>query len=339
MHSNNARPRSWPAVLVLAVLAPVCAEYSSGYLPNTGDPVALVATLVVFAPLYGGAALLVREGAVRTRHGWTGVLLLAMVFGVVEAALIDLSLFTTERHDISSWQQIIGPTMIDPLGVSAGAAVTWVGGHVLMSIGVPIAVTEALFPRLRGRSWLPWPVLGVVAVVFAGVAVVVHVHEQRAYGATLTPARVLVVLSLCAALVAAARSRRTRPRPDRDGGLPRAWLLVLTGALTMLGVDCATAGWVWAAGSVAVCAGVAWWLVRRGRRASFVGRGAALLAVGALVERALIAFTAPVPDQVAEAAKFAHNVGFLALVVALGLVVVRRDRALGSGHDRSRTTG
>ena len=34
--------------------------------------------------------------------------------------------------------------------------------------------------------------------------------------------------------------------------------------------------------------------------------------------RALIAFTAPVPDQVAEAAKFAHNVGFLAVVVALG---------------------
>ena len=324
---------------MLLVLAPVCAEYSSGYLPNTGDPVALVGTLVVFAPLYGGAALLVREGAVRSGHGWTGVLLLAMVFGVVEAALIDLSLFTTERHDISSWQQIIGPTMIDPLGVSAGAAVTWVGGHVLMSIGVPIAVTEALFPRLRGRSWLPRPVLGVVAAVFVGAAVVVHVHEQRAYGATLTPGRVLVVLSLCAALVAAAGSRRTRPRPDRDGGLPRAWLLVLTGALTMLGVDCATAGWVWAAGSVAVCAGVGWWLVRRGRRASFVGRGAALLAVGALMERALIAFAAPVPDQVAEAAKYAHNVGFLALVVALALMVLLQDGALGSGHDRSRTTG
>ena len=305
---------------MLAVLAPVCAEYSSGYLPNTGDPAALLGTLVVFAPLYGGAALLVRETAVRTGHGWTGVLLLAAVFGLVEATLVDLSLFTTERHDISSWQEIIGPTMIDPLGVSAGAAVTWVGGHVLMSIGVPIAVTEALFPRQQGRSWLPWPMVGVVAVLFVGIAVVVHVHEQRAYGATLTPVRVLVVLALAAALVAVAVSRRTRPRASRDGTLPRAWLLV--GALTMLAVDCATADWAWAAGSLVVCGAAAWWLVRRGRRASFVGRGAALLAVGALVERALIAFTAPVPDQVTDAAKYAHNAVFLGAVVVLGLVVL-----------------
>ena len=324
---------------MLAVLAPVCAEYSSGYLPNTGNPVALIGTLVVFSPLYGGAALLVRETAVRTGHGWTGVLLLAAVFGVVEATLIDLSLFTVERHDISSWQQIIGPTMVDPLGVSAGAAVTWVGGHVLMSIGVPIAVTEALVPRQQGRSGLPLPMVGVVALLFVGVAVVVHVHEQRAYGATLTPARVLVVLGLVVALVAVAVSARTRPRADPAGALPRAWLLVLVGALTMLAVDCATADWAWAAGSVVVCGAVAWWLVRRGRHASFAGRGAALLAVGALVERALIAFSAPVPDQVTEAAKYAHNAVFLGVVVVLGLVVVMRTRALGSGHDRSRTTG
>ena len=192
-----------------------------------------------------------------------------------------------------------------------------------MSIGVPIAVTEALFPRLQRRSWLPWPMVGVVAALFAGIAVVVHVHEQRAYGATLTSVRVLVVLGLAAALVAVAVSARTRPRPDRDGGLPPAWLLVLVGALTMLAVDCATAGWAWAAGSVVVCGVVARWLLGRGRGASFTGRGAALLAVGALVERALIAFSAPVPDQVTEAAKYAHNAGFLALVVALAIVVLR----------------
>ena len=117
-------PRIWPAVLVLVVLAPVCAEYSSGYLPNTGNPVALVGGLVVFAPLYGGAALLVREAAVRTGHGWAGVLLLAAAFGVVQAAMIDLSLFTTQRDDISGWDSIVGPTWVDPLD-SAGAAITW----------------------------------------------------------------------------------------------------------------------------------------------------------------------------------------------------------------------
>ena len=215
----------------------------------------------------------------RTGHEWTGVLLLATVFGVVEATLIDLSLFTMERDDISSWQQIIGPTMVDPLGVSAGAAVTWVGGHVLMSIGVPIAVTEVLFPRLQGRSWLPSRG-GRGRRVFVGVAVVVHVHEQRAYGATLTPRRVLVVLAMSRRLVAAAGSPRTRPRAGRDGRLPRAWVLLSVGALTMLGVDCATAGWVWAVGRWCVrmgglVAGAARppRVVRRTRRGAARGRG------------------------------------------------------------------
>ena len=133
-------------------------------------------------------------------------------------------------------------------------------------------------------------------------------HEQRAYGATLTPERVLVVLGLMSMLLAAAVSRRTRPRPERGGALPPAWLLVLVGALSMLAVDCATAGWAWAAGAVVVC-GCGLVAGGRGRRASFTGRGAALLAVGALVERALIAFSAPVPDQVTEAAKNADNGG------------------------------
>src|SRR4051812_47735400 len=112
MHSNNEEPRTWAAILTLAVLAPICAEYASGYLPSTGHPLAMLRTLVVFAPLYGGAALLVREAAVRTGHAWAGVLLLATVFGLVEATLIDLSLFTTERDDISAWDSIVGPTWV-----------------------------------------------------------------------------------------------------------------------------------------------------------------------------------------------------------------------------------
>ena len=175
--------------------------------------------------------------------------------------------------------------------------------------------------------------VGVVAALFAGIAVVVHVHEQRAYGATLTPERVLVVLGLAAAWSRSPCRGVPGHAPDRDGALPPAWLLVLVGALTMLAVDCATADWAWAAGAVVVCGVVAWWLLRRGRRASFVGRGAALLAVGALVERALIAFSAPVPDQVTEAAKYAHNAGFLVLVVALAVVVLR------PAPRRARTSG
>jgi len=276
----------------------------------------------------------VREVAVRTGHSWTSVLLLAGVFGLLQATIIDLSLFTTDRHDISQWDTIIGPTWIEPLGFSAGAAVTWIGGHVLMSIGVPIALAEAVHPSSQGRSWLSPPMIGVVTLVFVAVAGLVHVHEQRAYGASLTPARVVVVAALAAALVVLAVSPRTRPRAGRTGRLPRAWLLVLLGAAVMFAVDCATADWGWTIGALIVCALAAIWLLRRGRRARFEGRGAALLAVGALVERAVVAFLGPMPDQVSALAKYAHNTVFLLLVLAVGLMVLVRSRPLDSRRDR-----
>ena len=304
--------RSWPAVVVLAVLAPVCAEYSSGYLPNTGDPVALVATLVVFAPLYGGAALLVREGAVRTGHGWTGVLLLAMVFGLIEAALIDLSLFTT-----AAARHLVVATDHRPDDGRPARGERRSGGH----LGRRPRAHEHRRADRGDRGTLPplaAPILAAMASAGRGRRGVRRRRRRRARARAArvrrhpSPPRACSSSSRCVRLLSR-RPGRGVPGHDRTGtaACRRAWLLVLTGALTMLVVDCATAGWVWVFGAVAVCGGVAWWLARRGRRASFVGRGAALLAVGALVERALIAFTAPVPDQVSEAAKYAHNVGFM----------------------------
>ena len=59
-------------VLGLALASPVCAEFVQGYLPITGDPLGLLVALLILAPLYGGAALLIREVAVRTGRGWPG---------------------------------------------------------------------------------------------------------------------------------------------------------------------------------------------------------------------------------------------------------------------------
>ena len=71
--------------LALAVLAPVCAEYLWGYDDSTGHPGTLVGNLIVFTPLYGCPALLIREVARRRGLGWPGIVLLAAAFGVVEA--------------------------------------------------------------------------------------------------------------------------------------------------------------------------------------------------------------------------------------------------------------
>ena len=64
---------------------PVCAEYLWGYDDSTGHPGTLIGNLIVFSPLYGAPALLIREAARRRGLGWPGILLLAAAFGVVEA--------------------------------------------------------------------------------------------------------------------------------------------------------------------------------------------------------------------------------------------------------------
>src|SRR5699024_2238394 len=81
------------ALLCVFLGAPLAAEYLQAYLPFTGDPWASLIGVAFFAPLYGGAALLIRELAVRCGLGWTGTLLLAAAFGLAMPGLVDLAMF------------------------------------------------------------------------------------------------------------------------------------------------------------------------------------------------------------------------------------------------------
>ena len=56
--------RAAPAIFLL-VFAPVGAEYLIGYDDITGDLTAMVFGLVIFGPLYGAPAVLIREAARR----------------------------------------------------------------------------------------------------------------------------------------------------------------------------------------------------------------------------------------------------------------------------------
>jgi hypothetical protein len=86
--------------LGLLVLAPVCAEYLAGYDDSTGNLSELLGGLFLFAPLYGGAALIIREVTGRTGRGWPAMLPLGLAFGVLQAGLIDHSMFNPSYRDI-----------------------------------------------------------------------------------------------------------------------------------------------------------------------------------------------------------------------------------------------
>jgi hypothetical protein len=82
--------------LFLLLFAPVSAEYLIGYDDTIGDPAVLVFGLVIFGPLYGAPAVLIREAARRAGRGWPSMLLLGLAFGLAQAGLIDQSLFNPD---------------------------------------------------------------------------------------------------------------------------------------------------------------------------------------------------------------------------------------------------
>ena len=213
------QPAARWAVLGLLFGAPVSAEYLQAYLTSTGDALELLVGLIL-APLYGGAALVIREVAVRTGRGWPGILLLAGAFGVIMPGLVDLSLFTEHETDVTGWDELWSPTSVPLLGISVHSGIAWALGHVVMSIGVPIALLEALAPKLRGRSLLGREGLVVVVILWLASAALVH-SDSRGPGSTPHPAQVAGVLAVAIGLVLLARTRLGRPVRRRVEG--RAW--------------------------------------------------------------------------------------------------------------------
>src|SRR5262245_51367983 len=152
------------AVLALMVLAPWAAECSWG--GNTLEMFPFV--VVILAPLYGGAAVLIRETARRTGGGWPAMVLLAAAFGVIQAGLVDQSLFNQGYLDDTEYgamARLADATRVPVLGFSVEQAFDYVGNHVALSICGPIAIVEA-FSAYRQKAWLGRRGLAVVAVVY-----------------------------------------------------------------------------------------------------------------------------------------------------------------------------
>lgn len=313
------------SLLGIALGAPLTAEYLQAYLSSTGDLPAMLAGLLVFAPLYGGAALLIREIAVRTGRGWTGILLLGAAFGVAMPGVIDLAMFGAERPDIAYWSELREPTLIAPLELSAFATLGWVVGHVVLSIGAPLAVQQVLAPSARGRPLLGrW---GIVAVVLLWVlaAALVHGDGRQVYGYVPSAGQVGGVLLAVAALVAVAMSRAGLPVRERPDGRPVPAAAILAGGVTAKVIfDVLPPTWTGFAFGVALLLLAAIVLRRLAVRRQWASREIGLLGVAAVLGGVLIGFASPVPDGVAVAAKLGQNVVLLLLALLLAAVVIRR---------------
>jgi hypothetical protein len=328
----------------LLLLAPVCAEYLYGYDDSTGNLAALAGGLLLFGPLYGGAALIIREVARRTGRGWPTMLLLGLGFGVLQAGLIDHSMFNPSYRDIDYWPELFDPTFVPALGLSLDPALTFTTGHLIWSIAVPIAIVEALVPRQRTSPWLGRFGLGITVAAFVLAAWVVLWWHLDTEDFVPTAWQLTGAALVVAALVIAAFSLRIRPRgasesPASQRPAPGPWLAgaVAFGVLVLrpAAADFASSlmdEWVGFALSVTLLGVLALSLVRWSTRAGWGPLHQLAFAGGALLANVATAFSTQPIGDISATAKYGHNVVATFLVILLLAAAAYRLRQAGAGR-------
>lgn len=267
------------------ILAPIAAEYLSGYDDTIGRPLDLLANLLIFIPLYGTVAVLIREVARRAGRGWPSILLLGLAFGIVQAGLIDQSLFNTHYRGIPSIENV--PTIIPGLGFSASLALNFSIGHMIWSFAAPIAVVEASVPDRATRPWLGWAGLTVVAALYILTAIWVFRDQMNTEHFLAAPAQLGGAAALAVVLAAAAFAIPHRPALG-PGWVPPPWLVTIGAAAAFAIHQMIPPTWYGVAIDLVVLAllgGLTIFFSRReawGERHVLVLAGSALVVTGAL---------------------------------------------------------
>ncbi|GAA4259135.1 hypothetical protein [Dactylosporangium darangshiense] len=306
------------AVAGLLVLAPLVGEYLLGNLS-----VRLLPALPFLAPLYGGGALLIREIARRTGAGWPAIFLLGAAYGVVEAGLVDQSMFNPgfEGHEFQA------VTPIPALGISAYNTLAFVAGHAIWSIAVPIALVEHQSGD-RG-PWLGrfgWPAAALL-YVFGCRIVYVEVRDSEHFIAS--PAQRIGACIAALLLATAAFAAKCRAAsPHRHFGLfacqekcrfcrqlppPPAWLTAVIAFAATSVFFARPESWAGFGTGMAMLAAGAAWLART--RWSDAHRAA--LAAGALLTYAWAGFALTQLMEPGDPVRWYGNAALAALAVAL----------------------
>ena len=308
------------------ILSPPCAEYITGYDNSTGKPLELVGGLLIFGPLYGAPALLIRELARRSGVGWPGIVALAAAFGIVQAGVVDQSLFSESYREIEYWDEMLRPTFIEPLGFGGHNAMNFIMGHVIWSFGIPIALVESLCPALSGQPWLRRPGLIVTALLYLGAAALVlsdHLQHEKDHASAAQVAGSLVVAALLAAFAFTAGRRRP---PARDTAVPKPFVVGVLSLIAALAFDFVPPSWPGVAAGLAVLAVSAVAIAILSRSARWGGRHVVALATGALLARTIVGFFAVPLGDVPPLAKYAHNIVFFLGAALLGVWAMSRNR-------------
>ena len=271
-----------PAVGLL-FLAPLVGEYLLGNVS-----IVEIGALPILALLYGSGAVLIRELARRTGGGWPTILVLGLAYGLIEAGLIDQTLFNAPELAGAA----VGATAHVPaLGISVSDLLAFVVGHAVWSIAVPIAMVEALVPSRRTTPWLGRRGLAVTGGLYLLGAALVFRYMQQDSGGFLAPApKLAAVAVLSAGLIGLAFAVGRRPRPPIDGPAPRPWLVAVVAFAASLLFGWRGEDWSGVAFGVVVAVAMAALVARWSRRHGWGAAHLLALAGAALLHQATTGF-------------------------------------------------
>jgi hypothetical protein len=235
-----ARKRKIIAVITLFFVAPLVAEYLLGDLP-----LKLLSALIVLAPAYGGGAVLIRETARRTGRGWPTMLMLGAAYTLIGEGLVSQSLFNPD-YMMKHWR-LLYPAYIPALGIGGWWTLFMFNLHAFWSMGVSIALVEALFPSEAETPWLGPVGDSVIALVFvlgsaASFGIGFKQNRFVASHAQLLSAAVLSVLLMASAFLLPARRSHIA-----GGRAPSPWISGAVAFVLGMGVMNTPPRWGWAA--------------------------------------------------------------------------------------------
>ncbi len=197
---------SWRPAAGLFLIAPIVAEFLHGNLPAT-----LLWLLLFLAPLYGGAAVVIREVSRRRRGGWPMIITLSTAFALVEEGLTTQSLFNPDYADAN----LLEPAAIPVLGIGGWWTIFVVVLHVV-SLGVSIALIEALVPERAAVAWLGGRGLGIAIGLFVVGAVLTTAITLAEDPYVAAPAQLLGVAVAVILLVDGRAAPQLAPEPPKS---------------------------------------------------------------------------------------------------------------------------
>jgi len=211
-------------VIALLILAPLLGEMISGSSPpgEYFQP----ATFLILTMLYGTGAVVIREIARRWGKGWISILLMGMAYGVFEEGLIARSFFDPGWHDLGQlafYGRWIGVNWIWSVSLTIF--------HSVVSISIPITITELLFPSKKNILWLSKKDLIIAIFIFF-----LNVLLGPFLGMRTTAVGVLASIISIAGLVFLAYKWPVITEENKSVGAASQWKIIFSGSLLMIGL-------------------------------------------------------------------------------------------------------